>query len=479
MAQFNVGLPFLKTSFNPVSRQGEKKTASTAFVNAVMREMFDERIGRDKDIVHEDTQNNLWLIANRKFKEEYANSNTGEITKLVYTPSIEEKRKISDQDKLIKRDMYTADEYLKSLKTIIDDNNQRLKENGKRNLRKDCMSCIAGIIKVPMEVATQEGFDSEKFYKDSLEVLKELCADDIRCGEINAAVIHRDEYIDKEQKLKSDHLHYNIIPYCWEVGKDGQKFKSLNGKKFLNIKFLNKVNRNFPQMMRERGWEVADCVMSEDLKTQKEKKIHKEKSNGKDSIHYKAQAEREKEALERNIVDLKKEISDLDQERTDYAFELDTIKRDIEEKKQELEDQKKTIQKNDERIKKQEIDIHHNRGVITKQFEDHKHNQELIKKQRITYDKLKKQIQELLDLIKPLERLKGVLQAIRTFSYDFRETINEIRYQYVLDDTERKCLDDFWKATDEHDIGLDEAIDVAMKLANEQKHDQDDFEMEL
>lgn len=297
MAQYNVGLPFLKTSFNPVSRQANRKTASTAFVNAVMREMFDERIGRDKDIEHSETANNEWLIANKEFNEIYENINTGEITTISYTPGIETTRTISDEDKLIKRDLFTADEYVNSVKKIVDDNNERLKAHGKRKLRKDCVSCVAGIVKVPMEIVNQDGFDSSKFYKDSLEVLKKLCNDEFRCGEINAAVIHRDEYIDKDQNLKSDHLHYNIIPYCWEEGKDGKKFKSLNGKKFLNKTFFTIINKNYPKMMRERGWEVADCTITEELETKKEQKQHQEQASGKDAIHYKAQAEREKERL--------------------------------------------------------------------------------------------------------------------------------------------------------------------------------------
>lgn len=427
MAQYNVGLPFLKTSFNPVSRQANRKTAKTAFINAVMREMFDERIGRDKDIEHSETANNEWLIANKTFTEIYENVDSGEIKTYEYTPDIDDPRALTSQQKLVQRDLYTADEYVKSVKKIVDDNNDRLKENSKRKLRKDCMCCVAGIVKVPMEIANQEGFDSSRFYRDSLEVLKELCNDKFRCGEINAAVIHRDEYIDKEQKLKSDHLHYNIIPYCWEEGKNG-KFKSLNGKKFLNQTFFNIVNKNYPKMMRERGWEVADCTITEELDTKKEQKQHQEQAAGKDAIHYKAQAEREKERL------------------------LEQIKNQT----KLIEQQKQTIDQQYSQISKMQKEI-----------------LELKLEKQSLIDRIK----ELIDMIKPLERLKNLIHTIRKYADQFIEFEENIIKKFDISEQEYKILEDnadIINTTEDIDSLIDKINDIQKEI--DQDNDQK-FEM--
>lgn len=450
MAQYNVGLPFLKTSFNPVSRQANRKTASTAYVNAVMREMFDERIGRDKDIEHSDTANNEWLIADKEFTEIYENVESGELTTYRYTPDIDDPRALASQQKLVQRDQYTADEYVKSVKKIVDDNNDRLKEHGKRKLRKDCMCCVAGIVKVPIEIVNQPGFDSSKFYRDSLEVLKELCNDEFRCGEINAAVIHRDEYIDKEQNLKSDHLHYNIIPYCWEEGIDGQKFKSLNGKKFLNKTFFTIINKNFPKMMRERGWDVADCIITEDLETKKEQKQHQEQAAGKDSIHYKAQAEREKQKLIDEIEKKDNVIQQLKEDIEHLKKDKENLEKQKEEVAKEVEQQQSTIQIQQQTINQQQSLIQQLHGKYENLVE--------------RYNVLVSKVNELIDAIRPLGRLKSILEALRAFAPDFKDKVREIRAEYYLNDDEEEKLDNVLIALDEHDISLDEAIAVAQTI---------------
>lgn len=434
---YNVGLPFMKTSFNPVSRQANRKTTSTGHIKSVMREMFDERIGRDKDIEHNETINNIWLVANKTFNEIYHDTETGEIITTQYNPSLSNQRNLKQSQEFMQRDVYTVDEYLQQMQQIIDENNKLLAERGKRKLRNDCVCCVAGIVKVPMQIVSQADFDSIKFYQDSLDVLNELFNDEIRCGEINAAVIHRDEYIDKEANLKADHLHYNVIPYCWDTDENGNKFKSLNGKKFINKNLFNIVNRNFPKMMREKGWDLADCIITEDLDTQKEKKEHQEQAKGKDAIQYKAEAEREKERLLKEI-----------EQKTKRIGEQQNIIGNLENEIKELKTEKIELQK-----------------TINEQ-------KSLLLELKNTYNRVLEKVKKLVSAIQPLERLQSVLNTIWTFPREFMLQADKLAKEFELEDDQLADLEEFYETAKEADYTLADVIELAKDVAESDKIDE-------
>ncbi|MGM9963363.1 MAG: hypothetical protein ACI319_10045 [Holdemanella porci] len=321
MSSFNVGIPFLKCSMQPASRQEGKQAPKTGYATAVWREFFDERAGRDPDIKHAYTKDNVWLIE----------------------PGTR-----------------SADEYTKMMQSYLDKMSEDRRSHGLRGLRKDCVCAVNGIVKVPIDyINTHPEFDSTAFYRDAVEVLQHLCQDDRRCGIIDSAVIHKDEYIDLDKGLKSDHLHFNIIPLVnenivdKETGELVETVPSLNAKQFFNTVFLDKINREFRKMMREKGWEVDDCQMydsaiitDDDIdkgnKKGKKKQQKSKRRGGQDSATYKAEAERNK----LRAIELEKELTKQNKElfiqRSDLKGEIQRINDEL---VQTIEDKKKAESK--------------------------------------------------------------------------------------------------------------------------------------
>lgn len=330
--------------------------------------------------------------------------------------------------------------------------------------RKDVNTIGSLVITLPKEVKEA---DQEMFFQKAFEYFSD------KFGEKNivSAEVHRDE--------TTDHLHLKFIPvYLQEKiikrGKDKGKTIKREAVSFDEVcprSFFRSLHKDFQEYIDEEleyhvGVLNGETKGFETVEAMKEAQKLKE-NNGK---------------LKDEIDSLAKEKQELEEKNNQLIQEKEQLVSRIKQQDEVIVKQEKLIQKNDERIQKQKVDIDHNIGVLENQRKSHEYNNKRIREQYKKYQELKQKVQELIDVIKPLERLKGVLQAIRTFSYDFRQKINEIEYRCKLNDNDKKCLDDFWRATDEQDIAFDEAIDVAMKMADDPTYnydDLDDFEMEL
>lgn len=421
---FSVGNPFLKCSNAPAARQGQKKSPKTAFTAAIAREMMDERIGRDDDIVKERTNENVWLIGQ-------------------------------------------SCNYYQKTEKLIKEQNELRKKHGHRALRKDAVSSVAFIAKVPIEISSKADFNYDKFYRDHLEVVKILfnyqdnTKEQIkRCGEIDAAVIHMDEFIDTEKEIRAPHLHGFVRPYIWEFDKDtGETFKTLNAKKFLNQPFLDNFNKSYPAMMRERGWEVRDCIITEDIDEVSEKKKAKEKPHGRDGINYKADAEHQKEQL---------------------VIEIDSLNNKIKEtnkQKEKAEEELKRINEENEKIKKQnkelEVQNQQQEKIIQEQketidyWEKEKHSLgERYNQLADQYNELVEHVKELIDQIKPLERLKSILNTIQAFPRQFFDFVNNLRDDYELTKDEEKDLETFMEFADDNKLSIDDVLSAVETIEN-------------
>ena len=111
---------------------------------------------------------------------------------------------------------------------------------------------FAVVYNPPSEVCS--GWSQEqyvKFYKDCREVMAEIEPRIFRLENIRMSGYHRDEGIPPEENggFISEHVH--DLGVC----------KDENGKycgNLIDAKLLIKVNEKFPQMMRDRGWELDD-----------------------------------------------------------------------------------------------------------------------------------------------------------------------------------------------------------------------------
>lgn len=207
------------------------------------------------------------------------------------------------------------DELLKYSKAHIAELDAEMRKNSKNNrgLRKDAVVMVATIIQPPKEfLETLDQAQRIQFMKDCREILKDLVGPE----RWRSDIIHHDE--------QSEHLHM-----FWEpmTGDD-----RLCAKEVVNLKFYNKLNREFPERLRNKGWkDIDDCFAFNqaeyDAMTPEEQKAFWEnkKKNGRSSKKYKADEDARKA-----------EIKQLDQARDDALWEKshaelsrDKIKDDI------------------------------------------------------------------------------------------------------------------------------------------------------
>ena len=177
------------------------------------------------------------------------------------------------------------------------------KNGNSKKLRSDASIGFTQIIKPDAEMMRKLSLKEQfQLLYDTLhETVKEYKK---RKVVIDCCVIHVDEGV----------LHMHIFGHDPEY-KLGKK---------LNLKFYNALNRSVPKRLRQRGWNVEDCVsydvdavskMSEDEVVEYKKKHiqNKQGKHGLSSKEYKAG--KKAEQLGQLESDLKRQQSEMDQER--------------------------------------------------------------------------------------------------------------------------------------------------------------------
>lgn len=250
-----VGIPVMKCSLNPSNTVNKKtgKKSQTCPVDLAWQEMNDERIGRDMDINPDMTYRNVWMEGN------------------------------------------SGDDVVQIVQAKIDEINRIKRENGKRVLRKDAVSVIEVIEKPNIEYMSELSYEEKvKFLKDSHETFKQL----IHEWNLNWTLLESVQHHDEFGGL-SAHNHNLILL----TTVDDKGLPTMNAFKEVNLKFYSYINKNYPKMMRERGYEVED-VRTYDMLTDEEKMERKlnPQQHGVDSYTYK---KRKKEEMEQELEKLK------------------------------------------------------------------------------------------------------------------------------------------------------------------------------
>lgn len=250
-----VGIPVMKCSLNPSNTVNKKtgKKSKTCPVDLAWQEMNDERIGRDMDIDHNMTHLNIWMEGN------------------------------------------SGDDVVQIVQSKIDEINQIKRENGKRALRKDAVSVIEVIEKPNIEYMSELSYEEKvQFLNTSHEIFKQLIREWNPNWKILESVQHHDEFGGL-----SAHNHNLILL----TTVDDKGLPTMNAFKEVNLKFYSYINKNYPKMMQERGYEVED-VRTYDMLTDEEKMERKlnPQQHGVDSYTYK---KRKKEEMEQELEKLK------------------------------------------------------------------------------------------------------------------------------------------------------------------------------
>lgn len=202
-----------------------------------------------------------------------------------------------------------------------------------RGLRADATVAVALIVKPEGDWINEQPPEvQEKFFSDSYEVLCEL-------GVINAdAVRMRERHHDEA----SPHEHIAFMGY----DKDGK----LAGSRIVNLKTFKKLNRDYPKLMRERGWEVnelkaydAEAVKDmtpEEAAAYKAEHIEKKhKRHGLSANEYAAMKETER--LNAEVNEMIGDLEDVQERVQEAQGELDSLEPKRRQAKKDIEDAEK------------------------------------------------------------------------------------------------------------------------------------------
>lgn len=267
-----VGIPVMKCSLNPSNTINKKtgKKSQTCPVDLAWQEMNDERIGRDEDIDHDMTSLNVWMEGN------------------------------------------SSDDVVQIVQSKIDEINQIKRENGKRALRKDAVSVVEIIEKPNIEYMSELNYEEKvNFLNNSHDTFKQLIHEWNPKWTILESVQHHDEFGGL-----SAHNH-NLIMLTTE---DDKGLPTMNAFKEVNLKFYSYINKNYPKMMRERGYEVED-VRTYDMLTEEEKMERKlnPQQHGVDSYTYK---KRKKDEMEQQLEQLRIKSEEMNSELKNTILEI-------------------------------------------------------------------------------------------------------------------------------------------------------------
>ena len=156
---------------------------------------------------------------------------------------------------------------------------EQLRDAKGRKLRSDAVVMCATILKPPAAMMAQLSPDDQRrFLADANEAFAEI----IGADKIKSRADHYDE--------QGAHSHV-----FWEpMTEDGR----LCAKEVHNLQFFGRVNRELPQMLRDKGWDIENCECYDAAKEQYEQA---QKRAGRSSMSYKLEAEIKKQELEQEI----------------------------------------------------------------------------------------------------------------------------------------------------------------------------------
>lgn len=292
---FNVGIPVMKCSLNPSQTVSAKtgKKSKTCAVDKAWNEMNDQRIGRDETIDKSMTDKNVWMEGS------------------------------------------SQDDVIGMVQQEIDRVNAERHEAGLKSVRKDTVSVVSIIEKPSMEYMKDLSYEEKiRFLNDSHTVMTDLIHGWNPNWRIIEAVQHHDEFGGI-----SAHTHNLIlIP---SVNEDGVAF--FNAKREVNLKFFTYINKNYPAMMREMGYDISDCK-TYDMLSEEEKaklKINPPK-HGISSQEYKQEHMKD---LAKEYQNLLTENKALKEEIVKKNTLIDKLKAEVEKYRAIAEDLKEKITK--------------------------------------------------------------------------------------------------------------------------------------
>ena len=226
----------------------------------------------------------------------------------------------------------SAEELLAYSERHVAELNEKAAAEGGRKIRKDAVLMVATIIRAPTHYMNQFSRDEQiRFLKEGIEGLAAIIGKD----NIKSAAYHFDE--------QGPHVHV-----FWEpMTADGR----LCAKEMVSLKTFSRINKELPQFMRAKGWDIDDCraydAAEEQAKMEalgeaeyRRQNAEKRAKNGRSSRQYKADEEKELmqvlavksdvttelEVRKCSLAELKDEQESLESELSAQRLELKALK---------------------------------------------------------------------------------------------------------------------------------------------------------
>ena len=219
-------------------------------------------------------------------------------------------------------------------KAHIAELNEKAAAEGKRKIRSDAVVMVATVLKPPahfMNGLSRE--DQIRLLKDGVEGFANIVGE----ANVKSAAYHFDE--------QGSHVHV-----FWEpMTADGR----LSAKEAVSLKTFSRINKELPQFMRARGWDIEDCKVYDEAEERAKRKTlgeaeyrkqtaEKRARNGRSSYKYKAEAEEARRKAEAEVEELETAVSDLKAQVIQQREEIENLESELFAKRKELETLKAT-----------------------------------------------------------------------------------------------------------------------------------------
>lgn len=137
-------------------------------------------------------------------------------------------------------------------------------------LRKDAVIGYALIINPPAEMTVGWSTDDyAKFYADSFEVLTQIEPRIFNYNNNQMYSIHRDEGLPNDDGTYTEHCHFVGLAQ----DEDGRFCGNL-----IDAKLCSEINKQFPALMRAKGWELDDLDVTDWNRAKKDKAYRNERN---------------------------------------------------------------------------------------------------------------------------------------------------------------------------------------------------------
>lgn len=271
-----------------------------------------------------------------------------------------------------------------------------------RKLREDAIIGYAIIYNPPEEICsswTDEEYT--KFYEDSRDVMEQICPDIFRRDTIVMSAEHYDEGTILDPSKISRHRHDIGIP----KSKDGRYC----GTK-IDAKLCADINKSYPKLMREKGWDIddLDCTDWDKYNSDKEYRAERKskQKSGKSVNEYLANKMRQQ--IKEN-----EELSETLKNAISEALELAEDKDKLEQEKEQIEVEKERLRVEREEIYKQRGDLFRAKIAQEKKEKEFQHKEDALDAQKTALEQDRKTFE--------VEKKKYKLGLMATFDEKYRK----------------------------------------------------------